>query len=102
MPDRDIPVVILCGGQGTRLAEQTEVRPKPLVEIGGRPILWHIMKHYARYGHETFVLALGYKGDLIKRYFIDYHALGRNLTISLADGHVEPLGTANAESWRVH
>ena len=58
MPEPKIPVVILCGGMGTRLAEQTEVRPKPLVEIGGRPVLWHIMKHYARYGFETFVLAL--------------------------------------------
>src|SRR6187431_3358344 len=65
--DQHIPVVILCGGMGTRLAEQTEVRPKPLVEIGGRPILWHIMKHYSRYGFNEFVLALGYKGDQIKR-----------------------------------
>ena len=65
-----IPVVILCGGAGTRLAEQTEIRPKPLVEIGGRPILWHIMKHYSRYGFNEFVLALGYKGDQIKRYFL--------------------------------
>ena len=72
-----IPVVILCGGAGTRLSEQTEVRPKPLVEIGGRPILWHIMKHYSRYGFNEFVLALGYKGDQIKRYFLDYHAVGQ-------------------------
>ena len=103
MSDRNIPVVILCGG--TRLAEQTEVRPKPLVEIGGRPILWHIMKHYARYGFETFLLALGYKGDQIKRYFLDYHALGRDLTISLKDGAVEsiqPLGANTAEPWQVH
>ena len=86
-----IPVVILCGGAGTRLAEQTEVRPKPLVEIGGRPILWHIMKHYSRYGFNEFVLALGYKGDQIKRYFLDYHAVGQDMTISLQDGSVEPL-----------
>ena len=71
---------------GTRLAEQTEVRPKPLVEIGGRPILWHIMKHYSRYGFNEFVLALGYKGDQIKRYFLDYHAVGQDMTISLQDG----------------
>jgi glucose-1-phosphate cytidylyltransferase len=102
MPDPTIPVVILCGGMGTRLSEQTEVRPKPLVEIGGRPILWHIMKHYARYGFDDFLLALGYKGDQIKRYFLDYHALGRDLTISLADGQVEPLNHKTAEPWRVH
>ncbi|MGB7219209.1 MAG: glucose-1-phosphate cytidylyltransferase [Vicinamibacterales bacterium] len=102
MPDANVPVVILCGGMGTRLAEQTEIRPKPLVEIGGRPILWHIMKHYARYGSESFHLALGYKGDQIKRYFLDYHALGRDLTISLQDGQVQPLGQNSAEPWRVH
>ena len=97
-----IPVVILCGGQGTRLAEQTEVRPKPLVEIGGRPILWHIMKHYARYGFDEFVLALGYKGDQIKRYFLDYHALGRDMTISLKNGNVHALNENGAEPWQVH
>src|SRR5476649_1182664 len=96
-----IPVVILCGGSGTRLAEQTEVRPKPLVEIGGRPIVWHIMKHYSRYGFNEFVLALGYKGDQIKRYFLDYHAVGRDMTISLQDGRVAPLNN-NVEPWTVH
>ncbi len=100
--DVPIPVVILCGGQGTRLAEQTEVRPKPLVEIGGRPILWHIMKHYSRYGFNEFVLALGYKGDQIKRYFRDYHALGRDMTISLQSGQVRPLNDNNMEPWTVH
>ena len=60
--------VILAGGLGTRLAEETESRPKPMVEIGGRPILWHIMKHYARYGHNDFVVALGYKGEVIKDF----------------------------------
>ncbi len=75
--------MILCGGAGTRLSEQTEMRPKPLVEIGGRPILWHIMKHYAQYGFNEFVLALGYKGDQIKRYFLDYHAVGQDMTVSL-------------------
>ena len=83
--------VILCGGAGTRLAEETETRPKPLVEIGGRPILWHIMKHYSRYGFNEFVLALGHKGDQIKRYFLDYHAVGQDMTISLQDGQVAPL-----------
>ena len=68
-------VVILCGGQGTRLREETEYRPKPMVEIGGRPILWHIMKSYAYYGHSNFVLCLGYKGDVIRRW-IDSGAKG--------------------------
>jgi glucose-1-phosphate cytidylyltransferase len=91
----------MCGGAGTRLAEQTEVRPKPLVEIGGRPILWHIMKHYARYGFTEFVLALGYKGDQIKRYFLDYHAMGQDMTVSLDSGRVEAL-SGKREPWTVH
>lgn len=97
-----IPVVILCGGMGTRLAEQTEVRPKPLIEIGGRPILWHIMKHYSRYGFNEFVLALGYKGEQIKRYFLDFYTLGRDFTVSLGDGDVRVLNHRDAEPWRVH
>ena len=101
MADQRLPVVILCGGAGTRLSEETETRPKPLVEIGGRPIVWHIMKHYAIYGFTEFVLALGHKGDQIKRYFLDYHAVGQNLTISLDDGRVVPL-TNSHEPWTVH
>ncbi len=96
-----IPVVILCGGAGTRLTEQTEVRPKPLVEIGGRPIVWHIMKHYARYGFTEFVLALGHKGDQIKRYFLDYRAVSNDLTITLQDGVVEARNNG-VEPWTVH
>ena len=65
-------VAILAGGVGSRISEETEIKPKPMVEIGGRPILWHIMKHYARYGHTDFAIALGYKGEVIKRYFVDY------------------------------
>ena len=102
MADEQIPVVILCGGLGTRLAEQTEVRPKPLVEIGGRPILWHIMKHYSKFGFNEFVLPLGYKGDQIKRYFLDYHALGHDMTVSLQSGVVQPLTTNNTEPWQMH
>jgi glucose-1-phosphate cytidylyltransferase len=82
-------VVILAGGLGTRLREETEVRPKPMVEIGGRPILWHIMKHYGHYGFREFVIALGYKGDIIKRYFADYYTLQSSMTVSLASGKVE-------------
>ncbi|CAC49037.1 putative glucose-1-phosphate cytidyltransferase,probably incomplete due to sequencing artefact or chromosomal point mutation protein (plasmid) [Sinorhizobium meliloti 1021] len=68
-------VGILAGGFGTRLAEETEVRPKPMVEIGGMPILWHIMMHYSHFGHREFAIALGYKGEYIKRWFSDYIAL---------------------------
>ncbi len=81
-------VVILAGGLGTRLAEETDVRPKPMVEVGHRPILWHIMKHYAAAGFNEFVVALGYKGDEIKRFFADYLTLDGDVTIRLADGHV--------------
>jgi glucose-1-phosphate cytidylyltransferase len=102
MNQLDMPVVILCGGMGTRLAEQTEVRPKPLVEIGERPILWHIMKHYSHYGFNEFVLALGYKGEQIKRYFLDFYALGRDFTVSLANGQVRTLNHNDAELWHVH
>ncbi len=76
-------VVILCGGEGTRLREETEFRPKPLVEIGGKPILWHIMKLYARHGFRDFVLCLGYRGNMIKEYFLNYEAMNNDVTISL-------------------
>ncbi len=102
MGQPSIPVVILCGGLGTRLAEQTEIRPKPLVEIGGRPILWHIMKHYSHYGFNEFVLALGYKGEQIKQYFLDFYTLGQDFTVTLEDGQVCTLNRNTVEPWRVH
>jgi len=76
-------VVVLCGGLGTRLREETEYRPKPLVEIGGRPILWHIMKSYAHWGFREFVLCLGYRGSMIKEYFLNYEAMNNDFTICL-------------------
>ncbi len=76
-------VVILCGGLGTRLREETEFRPKPMVEVGGRPILWHIMKIYAHYGFHEFVLCLGYRGNTIKEYFLNYAAMNNDFTIAL-------------------
>src|SRR5579884_3829266 len=76
-------VVILCGGLGTRLREETEFRPKPLVDIGGRPILWHIMKSYAHYGFRDFILCLGYRGNMIKEYFLNYEAMNNDFTICL-------------------
>jgi glucose-1-phosphate cytidylyltransferase len=81
--ESEIRVVILCGGQGTRLREETEFRPKPLVEIGQRPILWHIMKMYAHFGFHHFVLCLGYRGNMIKEYFLNYEAINNDFTISL-------------------
>jgi glucose-1-phosphate cytidylyltransferase len=94
-------VAILAGGFGTRLAEETEIKPKPMVEIGGRPILWHIMKHFGHYGHNEFCLALGYKGDQIKRYFLDYYALSGNLRLDLSTGAVVARQSA-VEEWVVH
>ena len=78
-------VVILCGGQGTRLREETEYRPKPMVEIGGKPILWHIMKHYAHYGIKEFILALGYKGNAIRDYFLNFYKYNSDFTVDLAN-----------------
>lgn len=80
-------VVILCGGKGTRLSEETEDKPKPMVEIGGRPILWHIMKIYAHYGFKKFVLALGYKGDYIKKYFYDFRITSSDFTLQMHPDH---------------
>ena len=94
-------VVILAGGVGSRLAEETEVKPKPMVEIGGRPILWHIMKHYAHYGFREFFIALGYKGEIIKRYFLDYYALNGNLAVHLSNGKVE-IQNETCEDWIVN
>jgi len=94
-------VVILAGGMGTRLAEETEVKPKPMVEIGGKPILWHIMKHYAYYGFREFYIALGYKGEIIKRYFLDYSQLSGSLTIDLSTGKVKT-HDPGCEDWIVH
>lgn len=94
-------VAVLAGGMGTRLAEETETRPKPMVEVGGRPILWHILKHYAHYGFTEFFVALGYKGDMIKRYFLDYFTLSGDLTVNLSSGHAKPFNTGG-EDWVVH
>jgi len=85
-------VAILAGGAGMRLAEETEIKPKPMVEIGGKPILWHIMRHYYHYGYKDFILAIGYKGEYIKKYFADYASLNGNLKISFKDGKVETEG----------
>ena len=94
--------VILCGGEGTRLREFTELQPKPMVEIGERPILWHIMKGYSFHGFSDFVLCLGYKGQVIKRYFLEFQAANRDLEVTLGrGGKVELLGPDPEDDWRV-
>jgi glucose-1-phosphate cytidylyltransferase len=92
--------VILCGGLGTRLSEETQVRPKPMVEIGGRPILWHVMKIYEKYGFSDFILALGYKGEFIKDYFMHYHARMSDFTVHLKTGNIN-FTNPSAEDWNV-
>ncbi len=97
-----IKVVILCGGRGTRLKEETEVRPKPLIEIGNKPILWHIMKIYAHYGFIDFILCLGYKGEKIKEYFYNYEVLNNDFTVELGDHkHIDIYSGHNERGWRV-
>jgi glucose-1-phosphate cytidylyltransferase len=97
----DLDVVILCGGQGTRLREETQVKPKPMVEIGGRPILWHIMRIYSRFGIRSFILCLGYKGEIIRDYFLNYRYNRSDLVVDLAASSVEVVGGLPMEDWRV-
>lgn len=94
-------VAILAGGRGSRLAEETHIKPKPMVEIGGRPILWHIMMHYAHYGFQDFLIALGYKGEVIKKYMVDYCALNSNLTVNLRSGDVTQHAGGYKPDWNV-
>jgi len=95
-------VVILCGGLGTRLREETEYRPKPMVEIGGKPILWHIMKIYESYGFKEFILCLGYKGELIKNYFYNYEILNYDFTIELGNNKKIEIYNSNKEiGWKI-
>ncbi|HMX17959.1 MAG TPA: glucose-1-phosphate cytidylyltransferase [Anaerolineales bacterium] len=94
-------VAILAGGLGTRLSEETTVKPKPMVEVGGKPILWHIMNIYAAYGFKEFVVALGYKGEIIKDYFLNYHYRSRSITVQLKTGGVTA-HNIEGEDWTVH
>ena len=93
--------VILAGGFGARLAEETEARPKPMVEIGGRPIVWHILRHYAAHGLKEFVLALGYKSEVVKRFFVEYSGLMGSMSVEVARGAVTR-HDAVGEDWTVH
>lgn len=95
-------VVILCGGLGTRLREETEFRPKPMVKIGNRPVLWHIMKIYAHFGFENFVLSVGYKGEMIKEYFLNYDVLNNNFTVEFGSSNSIEIHDKHDEmGWRV-
>jgi len=93
-------VAILAGGVGSRLSEETVIKPKPMVEIGGRPILWHIMMHYSHYAFKDFVIALGYKGEVIKKYVVDYCSLNSDLTVQVKTGKVTLHGEVTAD-WTV-
>ena len=99
--NQNLKVVILCGGLGTRMKEETEYRPKPMVEVGGRPILWHITKIYSHYGFKDFILCLGCKGEMIKEYFYDYEILNNDFTIELGKQKVEFHNTHEEAGWRV-
>lgn len=94
-------VVLFCGGMGTRLREHSETIPKPLVTIGQRPIIWHIMRHYAHYGHKEFILCLGYGGDRIRQYFLDYNSyLDRDFVLTDGGSYLEP-GKSDIAEWRI-
>src|SRR5262249_54223927 len=94
-------VVILCGGLGMRLREETEHKPKPLVEIGGRPILWHILQHYSHFGFGEFILCLGYKGNLIRDYFLHYLQQNDDIVVDLARNEWRSVGREQAPPWKV-
>ena len=93
-------VAILAGGKGSRLSEETGIKPKPMVEIGGTPIMWHIMRHYANYNFKDFVIALGYKGEVVKKYVVDYASLSSNLVVDLKTGETSMNGGYKPD-WRV-
>jgi len=94
-------VIILAGGLGTRLQEETTIKPKPMVEIGGQPMLWHIMKIYAHYGHKDFAVAMGYKAEIIRSYFLNYYYHHSDLTVHLKNGQVD-IHNADSVEWSVH
>lgn len=97
-----IPVAILCGGKGTRLKEETEFRPKPMVMVGDRPMIWHIMKIYAHYGFTDFLLCLGYKGDMIRDYFFNYDWNHSNVLLELGNKKITKLDSSHGEEdWRI-
>ncbi len=101
MKPAEMEAVVLCGGLGTRLREETEFKPKPMVEIGGRPILWHILRRYHKFGVRRFILCLGYKGEAIRDYFLNYRLRQGDVTVNLRSHEVTMHGTDSAEDWEV-
>jgi glucose-1-phosphate cytidylyltransferase len=97
----DVPVFVLCGGLGTRLREETEVRPKPMVPVGGRPILWHIMRTYAKHGFKRFVLCLGYKAEVVKSYFLNYASMSSDFTVQLKTNGLTVHSIDHDQDWEV-
>jgi glucose-1-phosphate cytidylyltransferase len=97
----DVPVFILCGGLGTRFREETELRPKPMITIGNRPILWHIMRKYSRHGFKRFVLCLGYKAEIIKSYFLEYASLNSDFTVDLMTNKTTVHSVDHDQDWKV-
>lgn len=97
----NVPVFVLCGGLGTRLREETDVRPKPMVPVGNRPILWHIMRTYAHHGFRRFILCLGYKAEVIKSYFINYSSMNSDFTVSLKSNNVTVHSVDHDQDWEV-
>ncbi|TWT44057.1 Glucose-1-phosphate cytidylyltransferase [Phycisphaerae bacterium RAS1] len=98
---RDVPVFVLCGGLGTRIREETELRPKPMVPIGNYPILWHIMRKYSRHGFKRFVLCLGYKAEVIKQYFLSYDSMNSDFTVHLKSHEVKVHSVDHEHDWEV-
>jgi glucose-1-phosphate cytidylyltransferase len=99
---KGLKTIILSGGLGTRLSEETDVKPKPMVEIGGYPIIWHIMNIYSTYGHNEFYVALGYKGEQVKRYFMEYNLLQNDLNVNLQTGTTTTTGNAKHQNWDIN
>ena len=97
----DVPVFVLCGGLGTRLREETEVRPKPMVPIGNRPIVWHIMRTYSHHGFRRFILCLGYKAEVIKSYFLNYASMNSDFTVELKTNNLTVHSIDHEEDWEV-
>ena len=98
----NMKAVIMAGGFGTRISEETDVRPKPMVEIGCRPILWHILKHFSHHGVREFIIALGYKGDVIKQYWMDYFAMHGSITVLTSNGSVQHHHDNDLPDWTIH
>ena len=94
-------VVILAGGYGTRLSEETDFKPKPMIEIGGKPIIWHIMKYYSFYGFNEFIIALGYRGEVVKHYFANYKNIHSDFTVDLRKGDISFTGDSHDNDWSV-